>query len=64
MTKRLCPEDCAYRSKLAPFCGYCMKNILEEREAMKRESYRQQESADIRQAGSIWSRYRKEDHGT
>ena len=23
-----CPDDCRYRSKLAPFCGYCMMEIL------------------------------------
>ena len=27
-TRVLCPEDCRYRSKLAPFCGYCMMEIL------------------------------------
>jgi hypothetical protein len=29
--KRKCPENCRYRSKLAPFCGYCMKEILEKK---------------------------------
>ena len=24
----MCPEDCRYRNKLAPFCGYCMMEIL------------------------------------
>ena len=23
-----CPENCRYRNKLAPFCGYCMLEIL------------------------------------
>lgn len=23
-----CPENCRYRNKLAPFCGYCMMEIL------------------------------------
>ena len=27
-TRIECPEDCRYRSKLAPFCGYCMMEIL------------------------------------
>lgn len=27
-TRVKCPEDCRYRSKLAPFCGYCMMEIL------------------------------------
>ena len=26
---RQCPEDCKYRSRLAPFCGFCMLEILE-----------------------------------
>lgn len=26
----LCPEDCRYRSKLAPFCGYCMPEVLKK----------------------------------
>lgn len=25
---RECPEDCRYLSKLAPFCGFCMMEIL------------------------------------
>ena len=24
----MCPDNCRYRSKLAPFCGYCMLEIL------------------------------------
>ncbi len=32
LNKRLCPENCNYRSKLVPFCGYCMVRILKERE--------------------------------
>ena len=27
-TKVKCPEDCRYRDRLAPFCGYCMMEIL------------------------------------
>ena len=23
-----CPDNCRYRNKLAPFCGYCMLEIL------------------------------------
>lgn len=32
LNKQLCPEDCRYRNKLVPFCGYCMVRILKERE--------------------------------
>ena len=27
-TRIRCPDNCRYRSKLAPFCGYCMMEIL------------------------------------
>ena len=27
-TRILCPEECRYRDKTAPFCGYCMMEIL------------------------------------
>lgn len=23
-----CPDDCKYRNKLAPFCGYCLPDIM------------------------------------
>ena len=23
-----CPDNCRYRDRLAPFCGYCMMEIL------------------------------------
>ena len=26
--RTMCPENCRYRNKLAPFCGYCMLEIL------------------------------------
>ena len=26
--RRQCPENCHYRSKNAPFCGYCMMEII------------------------------------
>ena len=37
-TRVLCPEDCRYRSKLAPFCGYCMMEILERKKETEEES--------------------------
>ena len=24
----MCPDNCRYRDRLAPFCGYCMLEIL------------------------------------
>lgn len=29
-TKILCPEDCRYRNKRAPFCGYCLPEVLKK----------------------------------
>ena len=23
-----CPEDCRYRNRCAPFCGYCLPDIM------------------------------------
>ena len=31
----MCPEDCRYRNKLAPFCGYCMMEILNRKKKEK-----------------------------
>ena len=60
VNKVLCPESCVYRSRYAPFCGYCTKAILEEREAdHERESAK---SKDIEQAGILWSRHGEEDN--
>ena len=30
--RSLCPENCRYRSRSAPFCGYCMLEILNRKE--------------------------------
>lgn len=27
-TRVMCPDNCRYRDRLAPFCGYCMLEIL------------------------------------
>ena len=29
-TRVLCPDDCRYRNKLAPFCGYCIPEVLKK----------------------------------
>ena len=26
--RTMCPDSCRYRDRLAPFCGYCMLEIL------------------------------------
>ena len=27
-SRRECPDNCRYRNKLAPFCSYCMYEVL------------------------------------
>lgn len=29
-TKMLCPEECRYRGKLVPFCGYCLPEVMKK----------------------------------
>ena len=29
--RTMCPDNCRYRDRLAPFCGYCMLEILGRR---------------------------------
>lgn len=43
-----CPENCRYRNKLAPFCGYCMLEILSKK---KEESDGQGKKESAGQAG-------------
>jgi len=26
--RSMCPDDCRYRNKLAPFCGYCLPEVM------------------------------------
>lgn len=52
--KVLCPENCRYRSKSAPFCGYCLPKIMKKLglRKEKEEVYGQNETEDNGQAGS------------
>jgi hypothetical protein len=52
--KVLCPENCRYRSKSAPVCGYCLPKIMKELGLRKDkdEVYGQNETEDNGQAGS------------
>ena len=34
-TRILCPEDCRYRDRRAPFCGYCLPEVLKKLESEK-----------------------------
>ena len=49
-TRVECPEDCRYRSKLAPFCGYCMMEILNRKKKEEESDGKDKTEAD-RQAG-------------
>ena len=31
----MCPENCRYRNKKTTFCGYCLYEIMKEREENK-----------------------------
>ena len=30
--RTMCPDNCRYHDRLAPFCGYCMLEILGKKE--------------------------------
>ena len=34
-TRVMCPDNCRYRDRLAPFCGYCMMEILGRNKEME-----------------------------
>lgn len=44
-----CPDNCRYRSKMAPFCGYCLDRIMREREEAQNGN-RENETEDTEQA--------------
>ena len=46
---RRCPEDCIFRNRYAPFCGYCLPEILERRKEEK-DGGRQDHTEDTEQA--------------
>lgn len=49
-----CPEDCNYRNKLAPFCGYCLPEIMRQlgirQKKEETDGNRQNEAEDHGQA--------------
>lgn len=48
--KILCPEDCKYRRKNAPFCGYCLPKIMKE--LGLREEKEEDENGNRQEEGS------------
>ena len=45
--RTMCPDNCRYRDKLAPFCGYCMLEIL----GRKKETEEKDGEIDTETAG-------------
>ena len=45
-TKVKCPEDCRYRDRLAPFCGYCMMEILNRKKKTEETDGKIEEESD------------------
>ena len=42
----MCPDDCRYRNKLAPFCGYCLPEVMRKlgmREEGEKDGSRKEE---------------------
>ena len=58
MAKMICAEDCEYRNRFAPFCGYCLIKILRE---VKEENVIKETTYNFGKTGTLWSRHRKED---
>ena len=49
-TRVMCPDNCRYRDRLAPFCGYCMMEILNRKKKTEESDGKDKPEAD-RQAG-------------
>ena len=49
--RRQCPENCRYRRKDAPFCGYCMMEIIYGK--------RKEDENDSRQKQEVLTRKRR-----
>ena len=47
--KRECPDNCRYRSRIAPFCGFCMREILAEKREENEDGDRQEEGSSPEQ---------------
>ena len=63
MKYRKCPEHCNFRSPLAPFCGFCMVEILEGRREEREQRTEQETAEDVEVSGVRWDRYREKTAG-
>ena len=48
--RRQCPENCRYRRKEAPFCGYCMMEIIYGKRKEEEDDSRQNKAENTEQA--------------
>ena len=46
-----CPEDCNYRNKQAPFCGYCLPEIMRQLGIRQKKEKRDDSTED--RAGQV-----------
>ena len=37
-TRVMCPDNCRYRDRQAPFCGYCMMEILDRKKKEEQDN--------------------------
>ena len=49
--RNMCPESCRYRNRLAPFCGYCMMEILDKNRTKEDAEYGKTDTEAAGQAG-------------
>ena len=49
--RNMCPESCRYRNQLAPFCGYCMMEILDKKIKKEDVEYGKTDTEAAGQAG-------------
>ena len=51
MGKRRCPQMCPFRQRAAPFCGFCMEKILQERTVQEKNIVREGDADEIISTG-------------
>ena len=59
--KMFCREDCEYRNRYAPFCGYCLIEILRKE---KSNNDIEEKTYSFGETDIVWSGYRKENIGS
>ena len=49
--RSMCPENCRYRSRSAPFCGYCMLEILNRKEEAQNGEHNKETDGNASEEG-------------